>query len=73
VGSRKADVVECDNPTCKTPPKITSKDDPVIGIYLKGGLWVYSGGGIAIPDIYACTPKCLPAAVEHVIEEVNRG
>jgi len=71
MGKRRAEVMECDNPACRTPPRVTSRYEPALGYYLGRGTYHHEGGGGPIPAVYACSPECIGPAVEYVIREAE--
>ena len=71
MATRKATMEICDNPACDVERE-TSKDEPAFGYHIDRGFVVMSGGGRAIPRVYACSFECLAAAVQARINEVDR-
>lgn len=71
MGTRRATIMECDNPSCDEEYEHTT-EDPAPGYHLGKGYWVIGGGG-PIPKVYAHDKDCIGPAVQHVIEESLRS
>lgn len=71
--SRQTRHVEvCDNADCNRT-SFTAKDEPALGIYLKGGVQHQSWGGGPIPKTYACSMECIvPAIVANLYRADGR-
>lgn len=69
MGKRKVEVMECDNPTCDSKPQVHTEVEPALGYHFKGGAYHLGWGGGGIPPFFACKPKCIVPAMEHVIEQ----
>lgn len=60
----QATVYECDNPDCYTARVYVKGDEELpLGFHIKSVFYIGGGGGSGTKEVYACSEKCLTAAV----------
>jgi hypothetical protein len=62
MAQRKTTFEMCDNPECGNEYEVF-KSEPLPGFVITRGSWDNGAGGGPIPQTYACSVECLPAAV----------
>jgi hypothetical protein len=72
MGKRKATVMSCDAPGCNVQ-RITTAVEPALGYYFPRGQVHETWGGGPLPELYACSPGHLIAAVADAVQKYERG